>query len=52
MQDFLSSQNQSDDIIQRVCDIVSCIGFKEELAPGSSGRSISKEAAVVQDADR
>eukprot|EP00775_Hariotina_reticulata_P004983 gene4985-5225_t len=49
---FLSSQGQQHALIQSVVDVVSCIGFKEELASGSGGRHVSKEAAVVQDADR
>jgi hypothetical protein len=52
LQAFLTSQGQQDGLIQAVMDVVSCIGFKEELASGTSGRHISKETAVVQDADR
>jgi N-acetylglucosamine kinase-like BadF-type ATPase len=53
VQEFLSSHGQPHDLIADVCAVVASVGFKEELAKqqGSSS-SLSKEAAVVQDADR
>jgi hypothetical protein len=45
---------QPEDLIADVCSVVASVGFKEELAKkdGSSSSSLSREAAVVQDADR
>jgi hypothetical protein len=47
---FLSSAQQPEQLIQQVIDIVDCVGFKDEL--GARQRTLSIEAAVVQDADR
>lgn len=47
---FLLSQQQSEQLIDQVISIVDSVGFKDEL--GGVSRPLSKEAAVVQDADR
>jgi hypothetical protein len=56
VQEFLSSHGQPEDVIADVCAVVASVGFKEELAKkdgdSSSSSSLSREAAVVQDADR
>jgi hypothetical protein len=55
LQEFLSSHGQPEDLIADVCAVVASVGFKEELAKkdgSSSSSSLSREAAVVQDADR
>lgn len=48
---FLASQKQPEQLIEQIVAIVDSVGFKDELdAP--AGSPLSKEAAVVQDADR
>jgi hypothetical protein len=47
---FLTQQQQPEAFIEQVVSIVDCVGFKDEL--GAPPRSLSIEAAVVQDADR
>jgi hypothetical protein len=51
IQSFLAAQQQPEQLIQQVISIVESVGFKDEL--GAAPRPpLSKEAAVVQDADR
>lgn len=55
LQDFLSSHGQPSDLIGEVCSVVASVGFKDELAKEQGQRgssSLSREAAVLQDADR
>jgi hypothetical protein len=53
LQEFLVSHDQPADLIADVCAVVASVGFKEELAKkDGSSSSLSREAAVVQDADR
>lgn len=44
------SQQQPEQLIEQVITIVGSVGFKDEL--GGQPCALSKEAAVVQDADR
>lgn len=50
-QEFLQSRGASAELMDQVVSIISCVGFKDELANGA-GRQLSIEAQVVQDADR
>ncbi|KAF6252284.1 HD repeat domain-containing protein [Scenedesmus sp. NREL 46B-D3] len=56
IKEFLSSHNQAESLTADVCAVVASVGFKEELTKASgnssSRSSLSREAAVVQDADR
>ncbi|GFR45468.1 hypothetical protein Agub_g6867 [Astrephomene gubernaculifera] len=55
VQGFLTAHDVDSDTIDRVLDIISRVGFKEELGAGGAGGGapgLSLEAAIVQDADR